>query len=373
MKPFKKLVYIQFYPDVWLNAPELKTLDPDVKGFYIDLICQLHYCFPYGYCSELNALKAKKLQKQLNLRVNAVVIPEDKEEDNLWVDLVLNFSLQKQLSVAENLEAKLPKLLGYDKEQIAGWTRVLEEKRIVSRSSTGILYVRRMQKDFKRKVDAYLKGIKGGNPKLKKAKSRKNVPENEGHKPLKNNGLQNQLNPLVSGEGYPISSYSTYPINKGVGNRGLKGGNSEKKEPDFESGGDELPNPLQKVYESSWEELEQRGFFSKGLNQEIRREGFERWKEFVAFIQDGGYTGIWSAKPLGPRDFQILYFDKGFVREPWWKPVIEKLLASGLKPEHSLLFRIPEFMRYAQERVGKNKAPASLSAGNIDYNKQEKW
>lgn len=365
MSAFKKQVFIQFYPDVWLNSPELRRLKPEVKGFYIDLICQLHFCFPYGYCSVINNKKAKRLQNQVNQRVNHVVIHEDNEEDNLWADLTLNFTLAKQLTAVENLEEELYKFLPYDKAQIVEYIKVLEDTRTISRSRTGIIYVRRMAKDFKRRVVAYLNGMKGGNPKFKKKKKSKN----EGAAELSTELNTSNKGNLVEGVGYPSRSYSLPIVPPGKDKGDSKGENSPLNmenytPPEFR---------LQVLYDKTWEQLNEdppNGGLSgtiKGLTQ----EGFEKWKKFVDWVIENNYTELWRAKPFNPSDFQKVYYEKGFT-EDWWKPTVEKILSTGLEPKHVLFYRIPEFMKHVARNI-KGTAGNNMDAGPANFKEQEKW
>jgi hypothetical protein len=365
MSAFKKLVYIQFYPDAWLNDPKLQLLNPDVKGFYMDLICKVFYCFPYGHCSVINTVLASKLQKRVNQRVNHVVVHEDNEEDNLWVDLTLNATLAEQLRVADNIEKDLHKMLPYSTEQITGYIRVLEEKGIISRTASGVLYVRRMVKDFKRKVVAYLNGSKGGNPKFKKRKQAKT----EGDKTLKTNSPQNQVNQ----GGQPFRSYSTYPKGNRVGKGILKGKNEQQSEEGSPPGHFHYPD----LYAMSWPEIEAMlqgpapPMDIRGLTQ----EGFEIWKEFVEWVEEKPERqGVWQALPLWPASFQDIVFKKGFIRS-LWEPVIDHMLGSGVGPQHNLSYRIPQFMGYHFKNNGQQAGAGGMDTGNKTktFANQKKW
>lgn len=371
MSGFKKLVYIQFYPDAWLQSPELRRLKPEVKGFYIDLICQLFYCFPYGHCSLLNYKKANKLQKQVNQRVNQVVIHEDNDEDNLWADLTLNFSLHKQLSVVDNLEKELHKYLPYSPDEISSYIRILEENRVISRNAQGIIYVRRMVKDFKRKLVAYLNGSKGGNPKFKKRKTTPKSTETKQRKSLKTNELENLDNQGVE----PLRSYSLPIDNKGVGKGEYREG---KTNPNGEKNATIHPRgvfPLQNLYERSWSDLSSPSCnqFPSAMIRGLTEQGFLKWKEFVDWVERNEYQELWVARPFGPKDFQHVYFEKNF-KETHWKPVIEKILSTGIEPKHTLFYRIPEFLRHVLAR-NSSTAPArtNMDTGNSDFEQQKTW
>jgi hypothetical protein len=361
MRTFKKQVYMKFYPDSWLNSPELKRLKGEVKGFYIDMICQLFYCFPYGYCSVLNAQKANKLEKSVNRRVNRVVNHEDNEQDNLWLNLTLNCNLAEQLRVVDNIEAELSKFLPYSQEEIVGYIRVLEENRVLSRSSNGILYQRRMVKDFKRSVDAYLNGIKGGNPKFKKKKS--------GKIEVDNSLTTSRAQKSVKGRGEPSRSLPTL-INKGVGNRESieRENTTQDGQKDHQVG----EFQLQELYAKSWKDLSSSvGDHPPPMIKGLTEEGFIVWKDFVDWVEEHKFRELWVAKPLFPVSFQELVFKKGF-HKGMWLPVIEHMLGSGIGSQHNLAYRIPQFMKYQQQKAGASSG-ANMAVGDTDYSSQRKW
>lgn len=366
MSTFKKLIYIQFYPDAWLQSPEVRRLKPDVKGFYIDLICQLHYCFPYGHCSLINYKKAKKLQNQVNQRVNHVVVEEDNEQDNLWADLTLNYTLAKQLSAVDNLEKELSTFLPYDQAQIAEYLKVLEETRTISRTASGVIYVRRMVKDFKRKVVAYLNGSKGGNPTFKKRKKRQKPAATELSTELNTSNLENQVNQV----GYPSRSYSL-PIDP---HRVGKGDSKGEKSASNEENNSPAEFKLQVLYDKSWEELtgDTANGLPSGMIKGLRKEGFEKWKQWVDWVIEHSYTDLWRAKPFGPSDFQAVYFEKGFTEE-WWHPTVQKILSTGLEPKHTLFYRIPEFMKHVASNRKNSGGNTNMDSGAPNFNEQEKW
>lgn len=76
---------------------------------------------------------------------------------------------------------------------------------------------------------------------------------------------------------------------------------------------------------------------------------FLQWKEFVDFIYEKKYTDIFDTKFLNPHDFATLVTTKGFTKDKW-NEVINKILATGVKPEHNLFFRIPQFMEYGKDK-----------------------
>lgn len=47
-KPLSKLPYFPFYPADWLKDPDLRRCDHHTKGVWIDMLCIMHQCQPYG-------------------------------------------------------------------------------------------------------------------------------------------------------------------------------------------------------------------------------------------------------------------------------------------------------------------------------------
>lgn len=101
-------------------------------------------------------------------------------------------------------------------------------------------------------------------------------------------------------------------------------------------------NPLHEIYVKSWDE------YSKILNGQLKdfsEQKFILWKDFVDFICKNNFTDLFSAKFVSPIDFDKLVL-KGFTKDKW-DIVLRKILSTGVKPEHNLFFRIPDFMGYA--------------------------
>jgi uncharacterized protein YdaU (DUF1376 family) len=83
---------------------------------------------------------------------------------------------------------------------------------------------------------------------------------------------------------------------------------------------------------------------SKFNGQSASEEKFLEWKRFIDFIYKRHYEELFECKFLSPHDFAKL---EGFTEDKWDAP-LKKILATGIKPEHNLFFRIPEFLTYAK-------------------------
>lgn len=338
MSEFKIPPYLYFYPNDWLNDPEVRRLPGDVKGFYIDMICLFHKSFPYGYCSLINPMKTKKLQKQVNQEAN--------QEVNLMVELLLTLSVADQLKLAENLEPELHKYLPYSQEQISGYIRVLEDRMVISRSYGGVVYVRRMVKDFKRRVTAYLNGSKGGNPGVKgrKSTSKKRIPS--GTKILKHSSSRKQVNQNANPKD---NSLLTYSNNNTEGRE--KGGTGGKNHPIFQ---------MQEIYDQTFNELNEKHYSKK-----LTEKGLEQWKKFVDWVIEMNFTDLFITKFIQPPDFQVLY-ENGFT-ENKWEPVVRKILSTGVEPKHNLYWRIPDFEKIVAQKEGWNKPGNAVITKKKDY------
>jgi hypothetical protein len=125
----------------------------------------------------------------------------------------------------------------------------------------------------------------------------------------------------------------------------------------------ELDESVFNVYSKSFD-------FLKGLNGKYKKltvEGFTVWKEFVDFVYKEPYSDLLIAKFVFPQDFEELWRSKKFTKDKW-KSTIEKILATGVKPEHNLFFRIPQFMEYGDKRQHKNNSGRvieTVSAGGF--------
>lgn len=87
--------------------------------------------------------------------------------------------------------------------------------------------------------------------------------------------------------------------------------------------------------------------------QSTTDEYFAQWKKFIDFIYEKKYETLFDAKFINPHSFEILVKKEKFTEDKW-DETIKKILATGIKPEHDLFFRIPEFMKYLKDKNGKS-------------------
>lgn len=79
--------------------------------------------------------------------------------------------------------------------------------------------------------------------------------------------------------------------------------------------------------------------------QSTTQEMFAMWKSFLDLIYEKKLDEIFECKFVSPHDFAKLVLKERFSKEKW-EPVLKSILATGVKPEHNLYFRIPQFMKY---------------------------
>ncbi len=136
---------------------------------------------------------------------------------------------------------------------------------------------------------------------------------------------------------------------KQLGRQGREG-KGKGREGKGRDSSEEVPTTfsLQKIYDKTWEE------YSSGLNGQAKQLSeiiFIEWKKFVDFIWANDYHDLFKAKFVSPIDFGKLMTQQGFL-QPKWKPVLEKMLSTGITPQQNLFFRIPQFMKYAEGTAG---------------------
>lgn len=95
--------------------------------------------------------------------------------------------------------------------------------------------------------------------------------------------------------------------------------------------------------------------YKKAFNGQSTTEVFfNQWKEFIDFIYAKKYEDLFETKFVNPHDFADLISKQGFTKDKWNK-VLKKILSTGVKQEHNLYFRIPEFMKYDKPESGEEK------------------
>ncbi len=86
---------------------------------------------------------------------------------------------------------------------------------------------------------------------------------------------------------------------------------------------------------------------------------FKKWKEFIDFIYEKKYEEVFECKFISPHDFATLIENDKFSKDQW-DGVLKSILATGIKAEHNLFFRIPQFIKY-ENGTGNSKGGAKLS------------
>ncbi len=85
----KRDEYFKFYPDAWIGDEKLALCRFATKGAWIDLICHMHKCDPYGYLI-VNGIVLKKEEIKKMLRLDS-----QKHFDIIWEEL-LKYGIIKQ-------------------------------------------------------------------------------------------------------------------------------------------------------------------------------------------------------------------------------------------------------------------------------------
>lgn len=118
--PVKRPAF-QFYPDDWMSEPGLRAVSSSARGLWIDLMCIMHKCLPYGH-------------------------------------LVLNGQPMTNEQIARQTGGEL--LL------INLWIKELESADVFSRGRKNEIFSRRMVKDERVRAIRASAGKLGGNPAL---------------------------------------------------------------------------------------------------------------------------------------------------------------------------------------------------------------
>lgn len=96
--------------------------------------------------------------------------------------------------------------------------------------------------------------------------------------------------------------------------------------------------------------------------QSTTEEFFNQWKDFISFIYEKKYEDIFYCKFPNPHDFAKLVTEHDFKKESW-DETLKSLLSTGVKPEHNLFFRIPQFMKYGQKERSRSDKRADTGIG----------
>lgn len=130
---------ILFYTGDWIKDTALRCCSIGARGMWIDMICYMHDCQPYGH-----------------LKVRDKVI----------------------------LTANLAALVGLSFSETEGYLKELFEAGVCSKMPDGTIYSERMVKDESVRLARANGGIKGGNPLLKTPKPKKNKGSKKGYPSL---------------------------------------------------------------------------------------------------------------------------------------------------------------------------------------------
>lgn len=93
---------------------------------------------------------------------------------------------------------------------------------------------------------------------------------------------------------------------------------------------------------------------------------FNEWKQLIDFIYEKKYTDVFECKFLSPHDYGKIA--NIFTRDKW-DEILRKILSTGIKPEHNLFFRIPEFLKYSNNNNDTSKAKAGSVGKTIEFDK----
>lgn len=97
---------------------------------------------------------------------------------------------------------------------------------------------------------------------------------------------------------------------------------------------------------------------AKKVFPETTETGFLKWKNFVDFIFKNSFGEIFKFKCINPADFGKLQFP-----EEKWEDTIRAILGTGIKEEHNLFFRIPQFLEIVDNKKNKN-GHKNVNGGN---------
>ncbi len=106
--------------------------------------------------------------------------------------------------------------------------------------------------------------------------------------------------------------------------------------------------------------------------QSTTEDYFNQWKKFIDFIYENKYEAVFDAKFVSPHSFEILVNKEKFTKDKW-DITIKSILSTGIKPEHDLFFRIPQFMKYNEKDIG-NIIPDKKERTEDDIrNEMDEW
>lgn len=114
--------WLKFYPSDWRSDPALRLCGLAARGLWIELLCIMHEADPRGY-----------------LLVNAAPLTE----------------------------RQIASLIGATPKEVAALISELEAAGVLSKTSSGVIFSRRIVRDAEKAAQDKANGRLGGNPKLK--------------------------------------------------------------------------------------------------------------------------------------------------------------------------------------------------------------
>jgi hypothetical protein len=148
--------HVKWYGRDWTGDQLLKLVDSSAKGVWIDLLCAMMQATPYGH-----------------LAVNGRPMTDD----------------------------EAARLTGNDIANYKGCLKRLEDVGIPSRTDAGMLYSRRLVRDYDQYMVASESGKRGGgNPRLRKESEEVRTPEARSQKPEATVPLESPINPPIKVE-----------------------------------------------------------------------------------------------------------------------------------------------------------------------------
>jgi hypothetical protein len=155
--PATRLPAFQFYPGDWLKDPALRSLPPEARGIWIDMLC----------------IMSESPRRGVLCHVSGTPINED----------------------------ELSRMIGVDKVNLLSNLRAMERVSLFSREGSGAIFCRRMLRDEDVRQRRAAGGFLGGNPQLVRTKDNQKVG--------KKDNLPPNLNPTPSSSS-PSSSSSSF-------------------------------------------------------------------------------------------------------------------------------------------------------------------
>jgi hypothetical protein len=155
--------YVKWHGRDWLGDPMLRMVGPEVRGVWIDLLCAMMNADPYGH-----------------LAVNGSPMTDE----------------------------QAARLTGVDIGTFKGILAQIESANISSRTDTGILYSRRLVRDYAGFMQASNNGRKGGGNPALKHKEQEKKPETRSQKPEAKGTIKDTfIDPFIGFDAF----WSTWP------------------------------------------------------------------------------------------------------------------------------------------------------------------